>query len=357
MRELIFAAKNKLEWREARDPKIQGKRQALVRPIAATACDFDRRILGGLTPFEPPFAIGHEAVGEIVEVGESVQLFSKGDIVVIPWGIFCGECEMCNAGLSGQCNTYAPFATYGVPIGGHHGGLFSELVLVPYADAMLVRVPQGVDPIAAAGVSDNLTDAWINITKGLSKHPGGRVLIHGGTGVLGVYAVDMAFAAGAESVDYVDPVALRRDLAKSWGATVHEQIPGDFVSRFHVVVTATRDVGQLRSTILGARPGGHVSGLAIHSQDILFPVWDMYLRDLTYSSGRPSVRPHIPKVLEMLSCGHIHPHEAVSQIIPWDDAPEALLDMPPMKPVVFRSPLYSEQVEFAAKYEVYKSHG
>ena len=355
MKEMIYAGKHKFEWREGRDPRIQGDRQAIVRPIAATACDFDRRILSGLTPFEPPFAIGHEAVGEVVEVGGSVKLFKRGDIVVIPWGIYCGECEMCNAGLSGQCCSYAPNATYGVPIGGHFGGLFSDQVLVPFADAMLVPVPSGVDPIAAAGVSDNLTDAWINLTKGLTKHPGGRVVIHGGTGALGVYAVDMAFAAGAESVEYVDEHPVRRALAEKWGAIVHERLPEDYISRFHVVVSATRDVAQVRGTILAARPGGHVSGLAIHTQDIMFPVWDMYLRDLSYSSGRPSIAPHIPRVLTMLKCGHIHPHEAVSQIIPWDDAPQALLDMPPMKPVVFRSPLYSNPVPFATDYAVFSS--
>ena len=73
MKEMIYAGKHKFEWREGRDPRIQGDRQAIVRPIAATACDFDRRILSGLTPFEPPFAIGHEAVGEVVEVGGSVK--------------------------------------------------------------------------------------------------------------------------------------------------------------------------------------------------------------------------------------------------------------------------------------------
>lgn len=342
MRAMIFTGKHALQWREAADPVISDDRQAIVRPIAATTCDLDHRIIGGFTPFEPPFAIGHEAVAEVVEVGGAVRSVARGDVVVVPWHICCGECGRCRAGLTASCETAPRDACFGVPVGGHWGGLFSDLVLVPFADAMLVPVPKGLDPVSAASVSDNLTDAWIAVSKGLAKHPGARVLVHGGVGSLGCYAVDLALAAGAESVDYVDSDPGRRAVAKALGATVHEVLTGAFASRFPVVISATRNPDEFREAIRSLAPGGHVSGLAIYFQDTPMPLWEMYLRDVSFSTGRPSVRPHIPKVLEMVRCGHLHPEKVVSKIIEWDVAPEALVE-PSLKPVVVRPALYATE--------------
>jgi len=215
LRALVFTGTRRLEWHDAPDPVITGGRQAVVRPIASTTCDLDQRIIAGKAPFEPPFAIGHECVAEVVEIGSSVRSVKPGDVVVVPWHFSCGECDRCRAGLTASCQAIGRYACFGIPIGGHWGGLFSDLALVPFADAMLVPVPEGVDPVAAVSVSDNLTDAWIGVSKGLARHPGAKVLVHGGVGSLGVYAVQLALAAGAESVDYVDGDASRRAVARS----------------------------------------------------------------------------------------------------------------------------------------------
>jgi alcohol dehydrogenase len=69
MRELIFGGKERLEWREHEELKIAGEHEAIVRPIASTACDLDRRIIAGTAPFEPPFPLGHECVAEVKETG------------------------------------------------------------------------------------------------------------------------------------------------------------------------------------------------------------------------------------------------------------------------------------------------
>ncbi len=73
----------------------------------------------------------------------------------------------------------------------------------------------------------------------------------------------------------------------------------------------------------------------MYFRDTPMPLWEMYLRDGTYSAGRPSVRPHIPRVLELLERGEIHPERVVSKLIAWDDAAEALME-PSLKPVVTR---------------------
>ncbi len=254
--------------------------------------------------------------------------------VVVPWHICCGDCEQCRAGLTASC-LEARSACFGLPLGGHWGGLFSDLVRVPYADAMLVKLPYGLDPVLVASAGDNLTDAWISVRKGLARHPGGRVLVVGGTGSLPLYAVSHALALDAHSVDYVDQDEARRAVAKTLGATVHEHIAPDFTMQFHVVVSGTRDPAELKLAIQSAKPGGHVSGLAIYFQDIPMPLWEMYLRDVSFSTGRPSVRPHIPDVLEMVRGGKTHPEHVTSRIIAWDDAADALVE-PSLKPIVVR---------------------
>lgn len=91
---LVFTG-NGVEWRERPKPRIQGAGEAIVRPIAASTCDLDHNILAGKTPFRRPFSIGHEAVGEVVEIGDGVRTVSVGDVVSIPWHINCGTCDRC----------------------------------------------------------------------------------------------------------------------------------------------------------------------------------------------------------------------------------------------------------------------
>lgn len=335
MRALTFVGKGRLEWREQSDPLLTADRQAIVRPIASTTCDLDPHIIGGFTPFEPPFAIGHECVAEVVDIGASVRTVQQGDVVVVPWHICCGDCDRCRIGLSAQCGTLAENACFGVPIGGHWGGFFSDLVRVPFADAMLVRVPDGIDPVAASSVSDNLTDAYIAVRNGLRKRPGGRVLVHGGVGSLGLFAVDHALAAGAESVDYIDSDPQRRSIAESLGAVPHAMVPDEFTWTHPIVINAAGNPEEMRRAIVALAAGGHVSSVAIYFRDTPMPLWEMYLRDASYSAGRPSVRPHIPSVLQLVERGEIHPQRVVSKLIAWDDAAEALVE-PSLKPVVTR---------------------
>ena len=342
MRELVYVGRRTLEWRDAADPTIQGDRQAVVRPIASTTCDLDHYIIAGHTPFRPPFAIGHECVAEVVDVGDAVATVTRGDVVVVPWKPSCGDCAYCLAGLTASCEAYGMAGAYGVPLGADLGGLFSDLVLVPFADAMLVVVPDALDPISVASASDNLTDAYINVHKGLDRHPGARVLVWGGVGSLGLYAVDQALAAGAMSVEYIDANPARRARAASLGAAVHETYDDGFLMQFPVVVCATLKPEEFRRSFEALKPGGHLSSLSIFFEDKPAPFWEMYMRDITFSTGRPSSRPHIPHVLDLCLQGALHPEKVVSKVIPWEEAPAGLVE-PSLKPVVARQPLYSSR--------------
>ena len=104
MEQLTYTAPDQLEWREAPEPKLDSDRAALVRPLAVATCDLDALIVRGLSPFQPPFPIGHECVAEVVEVGDGVRSLEPGRRVSVPFQISCGACGACpRARRCGAC--------------------------------------------------------------------------------------------------------------------------------------------------------------------------------------------------------------------------------------------------------------
>lgn len=334
VRELTVVAPGKLQWLEKPAPRIENASEALVRPIAACNCDLDRRLIAATTPFKPPFAIGHECVAEVLEVGPAVTSVRRGDLVSVPWKIACGACAQCLAGRSIACTAVRKYAAYGVPAGGHWGGLFSECVRVPFADAMLVKVPAGVDPVAAAAVSDNLTDAWAAASRPLASRPEGKVLVVGGTESLGILAVQMARAAGAGCVDYFDDDAARNELARKSGANLRCD-PADLHDNYDVVIAATRSHDRFKTSLLALRSGGHCSCIGIIFDDPAIPLFQMYMRDVTLSVGVCSVRPHMPQVLDLIRTRRCDPLIVTPTTFTWEEAPEALVS-PIAKAVLVR---------------------
>ena len=263
----------------------------------------------------------------------------RGDLVVVPWHICCGTCGACRRGLTAHCESVpGPINGYGTSAGVNYGGLFSEEVRVPFAEGMLVKIPDGVDPVAVASASDNLTDAHIAVERGLQRFPGAPVLIIGGLPSLGLFVVEHAIAGGAASVDYVDADERRRSEAAKAGARVHEVVPADAVRQYPVVIGASREATDLAAAIRAVAPGGHLSNVAMFFGDTPLPLWDLYTRDLSFAMGLPSVGPKIPAVLEMARCGHIHPERIMSSHA-WVDAPRVMLE-PHIKPVMVRPAIF-----------------
>jgi len=221
VRALWFEDVGQLIWREVEDLVVTHPLEAIVRPVASTTCDLDRAIVHGLVPLGNGFPIGHECVAEVLEVGSAVHRVAVGDLVVVPWHISCGVCPPCRKALPTACTTVPGLQGYGASIAGDWGGLFSEQARVPYADAMLTRLPPGVEPAAAASVSDNLTDAFVCVTRGLSRHPGARVLVVSSLPSLGLFAVDQAMAAGpgrsTTSIGAVGAGMWPKPWAPMWG--------------------------------------------------------------------------------------------------------------------------------------------
>jgi threonine dehydrogenase-like Zn-dependent dehydrogenase len=139
MRQLTFVRKALLEWHEIPAPGLEGSRQAIVAPVAATTCDLDRSIIKGRAPYDGPIALGHEFVAQVIDVGDGVRSVVPGDIVAVPAQISCGECDRCCTGGTAFCRSVPLTSMYGLgAVTGDWGGGFSDLVRVPFADAMLV---------------------------------------------------------------------------------------------------------------------------------------------------------------------------------------------------------------------------
>ena len=255
----------------------------------------------GPVPFRGPFGIGHECVGQVVAKGDDVRDLAIGQTVVVPWAVSCGSCTECRRGVTAKCSTtrVGELAAYGFgEASGPWGGMVADEILVPYADHMLVPVPDGVDPLRVAAASDNLADAWRTVVPPLAQRPGGSVLvIGGGAQSIGLYAAGLAVAHGASVVDYVDDGTERLEIAESFGARVH-RIGG---SRRRPAGRDPRPLRHRRQGLFAGHRGPRRAALAepwrhLHRGRLLpgphhqTPLMHMYATDATLHLGVSSVR-------------------------------------------------------------------
>jgi threonine dehydrogenase-like Zn-dependent dehydrogenase len=217
------------------------------------------------------------------------------------------------------------------------GGLLADFALVPHADAMLVKVPQGVTPVSAASASDNMPDAWRCVGPQLQADPGAEVLVVGGNAgpnSIGLYAVGMALALGASRVVYVDHEPKRLDIAAKFGAQVLDGLPPKKVGAFGVTVDASGSPAGLQCVLNSTAFDGTCTSPSVYLSDPEIPMFSMYSRCCTLHTGRAHVRPAIPRVLELIAAG-FDPTIVTSAVVAWSDAAAALAD-PPLKLVIIR---------------------
>jgi alcohol dehydrogenase len=337
MRQLTFIEPGVVRWEEVPEPRLETPDAALVRPLVATTCDLDHAIVHGQAPLAGPFALGHEFVAEVLETGDAVGRFRRGQRVGVPFQIGCGRCDRCTRGLTGSCRTAGPGAAYGMkPIGGDWGGALADVVRVPFADAMLVELPDGVAPATVASASDNLPDAWRAVAPYLAATPGADVLVVGGFArSIGLYAVAIARALGAGRIDYVDTDRDRLALAERLGGRPVEGPPPRRAGAFAITVDASGDPEGLACALRSVEPYGVCTSVAIYFADTPLPLLEMYTRGVRFSTGRVNARAIIPDILALVRTGALHPELVNSAIVPWADAPEAILS-DPLKPVFVR---------------------
>ncbi len=336
MRSLQATPGGRFRWRSIPAPAPPSAKAAVVHPLAVATCDMDRPIALGATPFAMPLCFGHECVAEVLTVGSEVRSVKPGDRVVVPFQISCGECDACLQGRTANCLAVPPISMYGFGLaGGHWGGAIADELAVPFADGMLVALPDGIDPVAAASVADNVSDSYRHIAPHLptlvaqGRDPevlivGARDLNHPFTASVSLYTGLIAKALGAGTVRIADARPKLQAQAAALGLEpIDPRELGSRVAAPLVVDTSAHPKG-LRAAIDSTAPDGVCSCVGSLHSSVRLPLSTMYGRNVSLSISRCHARSVIPDVLELMVAGELHPELVTEEVAPIDDAPRAM---------------------------------
>ena len=323
MRHLVIEAPGRLVWRETQRPTLQSGLDAIVRPIVVGRCDLDVGFVRGLAPIASGAPLGHECIAEIVEIGDHVTTVSTGNRVIVAAQISCGVCRACRSGATGRCQAVPFGASFGMGRAGDYGGSLADFVRVPFADAMLVPIPDRVDPIDIIGAADMALDAWRAVGDPLLERPGSTVLILGGLApVIGLYAVQLALTLGAARVTFCCADARQRECARALGAETCEAIEPE-LGQFEIIVDACGDSARVPAMFRAAAPEAIVTTVVFYERDLALPQRELYFKGITYRTGRPNVRPPMEHVLALCHSGAFQPNRIATRVFAFEDAAAA----------------------------------
>ncbi|MEV0168506.1 zinc-dependent alcohol dehydrogenase [Nonomuraea fuscirosea] len=371
MKANCFAGRNTVEVRDVPDPRILNARDAIVRVSSTAICGSDLHLLDGYIPtVKRGDILGHEFMGEVVEVGPAVTKLKAGDRVVVPFPIACGACFACEADLYSLCENSNPNAGMAEKLMGHSpAGIFgyshmlggfaggqAEYARVPFADVGPIKIEDDLPDEKVLFLSDVLPTGFMGAEMCDIK-PGDTIAVWG-AGAVGLLAVASAFLLGAERVICVDRYGYRLRKAQGLGAEVLDYSQAD-------VLDALRDmtggrgpdacvdaVGMeahhptpamyaydrakqatrletdrpyaLREAIMACRNGGVVSVIGVYGGMVdKFPMGSVMNRSLTIRTGQCHVQRYLEPLLGRIREGAIDPSLVVSHTLPLADAPRA----------------------------------
>ena len=327
MRSLWFIRPGHCEWRDVPPPRLGGEHEALVEPIAASTCDIDRLLIEGRPPFQPgsvfdsPFPIGHEGVGRVLQVGNSVRSVREGELVAIAWRPHCDSCRYCARGLTAYCERFPRGTSYGLPTGAPWGALFDDIVRVPYADAMLTPLPRGVAPLQAVTAADNASLGRALVETHMAE--GREHLLVLGWGAAGLYAVAFARLFGATHLVYVDESDDNGRIARALGANAVAASPTRGLGPFDLVVDAALRPDWLRQSIGLLEPEGAIECLA-HFTDFTLPGHALYATGVSFHCSVCSNGPHVAPTLASIAEGALSASQVWTREVDWEDLPAAM---------------------------------
>src|SRR5881227_1441309 len=230
MKALVWHGKKDIRCDTVPDPKIEHPRDAVIKVTACAICGSDLHLLDGIMPtMEKGDVLGHETMGELVEVGSENKKLKVGDRIVVPFTIACGECFFCKRGFYSGCERSNPDAAKAAKLWGHApSGLFgyshllggfpggqAEYLRVPYADIGPIKVPEGLPDEKVLFLSDIFPTGYMG-AENADIEPGDTVAIWG-CGPVGQFAIQSAWMFGAGRVIAIDRFPERLALARSWG--------------------------------------------------------------------------------------------------------------------------------------------
>jgi alcohol dehydrogenase len=328
MRAVTFQAPGVVSVEERPQPELLDAGDAVIRIEATGVCGSDLHIYHGRVSVEPGFTIGHEYVGTVVAAGSSVEQVAVGDRVLGCFHTACGRCWFCREGLYQRCLHGRTFG-HGATLGSLQGTQ-AEMALVPHADIVLRRVPEGMDSDVALFAGDVMGTGFHAVDA--SGMRAGDSLAVLGLGPVGLCAVQVARAAGAAHVFAVDTVPERLAVAESFGAVpVHlEEQDVRAVVRdatagrgADVTVDAVGHPQALEMAIRLTRPAGSVQCIGVYAERIEVHMGLAWLKSLTVRGGQANVIRHVDRVLELLAAGVLDPAPLVTRHLSLEDAPEA----------------------------------
>ncbi|HUQ76568.1 MAG TPA: zinc-dependent alcohol dehydrogenase [Burkholderiales bacterium] len=352
------------------DPQILNPRDAIVRVKATAICGSDLHLYGGFVPgMVKGDILGHEFMGEVVEVGSAIKNLHPGDRVVVPFPIACGNCFFCRKALFSLCENsnpnawmaekvwgYSPCGIFGYShlLGGYAGGQ-AEYARVPFADVGPIKVPAGLTDEQVLFLSDILPTGYM-AAENCDIQRGDTIAVWG-CGPVGQFAIAAAFMLGAERVIAIDRFPERLRLA----ATAHGAEPINYTEddvlaalkeitggrgpdacidavgmeahahlafaydrvKQAMMLETDRPVA-LREAIMACRSGGTISVAGVYGGMIdKFPAGTLMNRSLTIRTGQTHVQRYMRPLLERIEKGEIDPSFVVTHRMALDDAPQA----------------------------------
>jgi threonine dehydrogenase-like Zn-dependent dehydrogenase len=369
MRATCWEGRNKVEVENVPDPQILNQRDAIVRITSTAICGSDLHLYDGYVPtMKKGDVLGHEFMGEVVEVGREVGNLSVGDRVVVPFPIACGACNACERELYSLCENSNPNARlaekmWGYPTAGIFGyshltggfaGGQAEYARVPFADVGPIKIENGFTDEQVLFLSDIFPTGYMGAE--MCELKGGEVVAVWGAGPVGQFAAASARMLGAERVIVIDRFEYRLAMARdeSGAETInYEQVDSvpetlkemtggrgpdaciDAVgleSHHHGPLYAYDRVKQatrmetergfaLRQAIMSCRNGGVVSIVGVYGGLIdKFPIGSLMNRGLTVRTGQCHVQKYMRPLLQRIENGEIDPSFVVTHRLSLDDA-------------------------------------
>lgn len=370
MKALTWHGKSDICCESVPDPKIENGRDAIIKVTACAICGSDLHIFDGVIPsMEHGDIVGHETMGEVVEVGSDNKALKVGDRVVVPFTIACGECFFCKRGHFSGCersnpnrkkaaklwgNSPAGLFGYSHLLGGFSGGQ-AEYMRVPYADVGPIKVPDSLTDEQVLFLSDIFPTGYM-AAEFCDIKPGDTIAVWG-CGPVGQMAIKSAFLLGAERVIAIDMVPERKVLAEASGALVldfrHEDIydrimdltagrgadacidavgtEPDTMSGFDAIVDrvkvatfmGTDRPHVLRQAIHCCRNFGIVSIVGVYGGFVdKIPMGSAINRGLTFRMAQTPVQHYLPILLERIERGDIDPSFVITHRAGLEEGPE-----------------------------------
>ncbi|MEV4754903.1 zinc-dependent alcohol dehydrogenase [Micromonospora sp. NPDC049559] len=372
MRANCWMGRNSVKVEEVPEPTIMNARDAIVRITSTAVCGSDLHLVDGYIPtMKKGDVLGHEFMGDVVEVGREVRNLRIGDRVVVPFPISCGRCGACERGLYSVCENsnpnaglaehlfgHSPAGIFGYShlLGGYAGGQ-AEYARVPFADVGPIKIEDDLPDEKVLFLSDIFPTAWMGAE--MCEIRGGETIAVWGAGPVGQLAVRSAYLMGAERVICIDRFPYRLQLARDRaGAEIinyeetdvlealNEMTAGrgpdaciDAVgseahhpsgplhaydrSKQAVRLETDRPVA-LREAIMSCRNGGIVSVIGAYGGFVdKFPMGSLMNRSLTLRSGQCHVQRYTRPLLDRIRRGEIDPSFVITHRMRLDEAPQA----------------------------------